>query len=773
MNYDIFISYKRRGASLAAAPYLFELLQQRGYNVFLDTKEMRSGHFDDQLLEYISNAKDIIILLEEESLKSWFSEKDSFTASSDLQDAEETGSAESIGEHEPQYKTDWFCKEVIHALSLEGKRIIPLLLNGFQMPEPKDLPPEMFSLPRNQALSVDLSDMEHLIDKYFIGKEYLTSTPQNLALSRQYQAKGGIIGNFLFYTSAASCELNEYGEKIITLTRDNDEKHPFKYPVSFAGEHRFHLFNNDTCEEKMIAQVIDPNCQKYINVEWTETQNLWELTDDMILHQEDPKMLYSWGSSLFNGTAKNSPDLYRSVICLERAVSEGYGPACEFMKASGGISHDSAESAVMLRWYTLADKCGSLDGCKNLGNAYYFGRGVDVSYETAAHFYEKAAGKGHDVSIYNLAHLYYRGHGVEQSYDKAAELYCEAAEMGYASAQYNLALMFQKGIGVEQSPAKAFELLNKAAEQGHANALCDLGLMYVKGTGVEKNEAKGIELYTKAADKGSPVAMNRLAIRYETGNGVEKNIEKAFRLYRDAALQGYAMAQYNLALSYYYGKGVKKSVEKAAEFFEKVADQGYAKAQYKAAYMYQSGKGVYQSLERAVDLYEKAAEQGLADAQYSLADLYRKGEGVEKSLEKAAELYTKAANQGYAKALNSLAMMYQSGEGVEKSLEKAAELYNAAAEKDYPRAYNNLAWTLHLMGRYEEALPWAEKAAKAFPNSPYISDTLATVYQGLGRYEEAMTAFEKCLCQYEQRNNETMIEETKSKIESLKKMMDR
>ena len=72
MKYDIFISYKRKGASSATAAYLYEILLQKGYNVFFDRKEMRSGKFNEQLLEHISNATDIIILLEEESLGSWF-----------------------------------------------------------------------------------------------------------------------------------------------------------------------------------------------------------------------------------------------------------------------------------------------------------------------------------------------------------------------------------------------------------------------------------------------------------------------------------------------------------------------------------------------------------------------------------------------------------------------------------------------------------------------------------------------------------------------------
>ena len=57
MKYDIFISYKRRGTSSATAAYLYELLLNKGYNVFFDRKELRSGMFDEQLLAHISDAQ--------------------------------------------------------------------------------------------------------------------------------------------------------------------------------------------------------------------------------------------------------------------------------------------------------------------------------------------------------------------------------------------------------------------------------------------------------------------------------------------------------------------------------------------------------------------------------------------------------------------------------------------------------------------------------------------------------------------------------------------
>jgi tetratricopeptide (TPR) repeat protein len=104
--------------------------------------------------------------------------------------------------------------------------------------------------------------------------------------------------------------------------------------------------------------------------------------------------------------------------------------------------------------------------------------------------------------------------------------------------------------------------------------------------------------------------------------------------------------------------------------------------------------------------------------------------------------------------------------------DKALYYLELAAEQGYELAYNQLAWTLHLMGKYNEALPWAEKAVEAYLDNPEIIDTLATVYQGLGRYDDALEQFELCLkLKKEQNASNESIHETEDKIATLKTLM--
>ena len=139
---------------------------------------------------------------------------------------------------------------------------------------------------------------------------------------------------------------------------------------------------------------------------------------------------------------------------------------------------------------------------------------------------------------------------------------------------------------------------------------------------------------------------------------------------------------------------------------------------------------------------------------------------------KALEYYKKAAEQGSAQAQFNLGRMYFYGLGTDQDYTKAAEWYQKSSEQGYKPAYNGLAWTYHLMGKYGDALPWAEKAVEVSPQNPNIIDTLASVYQDLGRYDDALEQFELCLkLQKEQGATEKSIQETEAKIAELKELM--
>lgn len=737
MKYDIFISYKRRGASSATAAYLYELLHQKGYSVFFDRKEMRSGKFNEQLLEHISNATDIIILLEEESLGSWFNHRTHKEAKSPAssRDNESSSNNELTSDfQENPYKTDWFCKEIMHALSLPGRNIVPILLNGYKMPEGKDLPAEMAELSLHNALSLDISEVDEFYEKYFVEQGYLKSKPVNLSMSKRFQSKGGIVGCFLFYTDVDSCDLFECGEKITTLTEDDDEWHPFRYPVNFAGEHRFRVINNDSCEISTIRCSVETNCQQYVQVQFNDTRNLWKLTKEEIDAQVDPVLLFRWGLGLFDGTTKHEPDIAISFECFSKAIELGSQESLSFIDShgSGLIAEKQAPIEVAIKWYRIAAEHGNRDAQCNMGHAY---RG---------------------------------GEGVEQDYKKAIFWYTQAAEQGDIVSQNYLGSMYYNGLGTDKDYKKAFEWYSRSAEQGDENGQGNLGNLYQNGFGVEKDLGKAIEWYTKAAEQGDSYSQDRLGSLYLDGNGFEKDYKKAFKWYTKAAEQGDASAQGNLGNMYHNGLGVERDYQKAIEWYTKSAEQGDPYSQDRLGDMYYEGQGVDTDYKKAFEWYTKAAKKGYVYSQLSLGDLYYNGLGTESDYSKAFRWFMKSAEQGDLYSQFRVGTMYFLGQGVVKDYERAIEWLSKAAEHGYKRAFNELAWAYHLVGDYNKALPWAEKAVDAFPDNPNVIDTMATVYGGLGQREDALMQFDKCLHIFREMNNEEGIGETLEKIRALK-----
>lgn len=223
-QYDIFISYKRK--SLATANNLYYRLTTRGYSTFFDLEEMRRNNFDTQLLSYIEHSKDVFIILEEGSLDAC---KD-----------------ENWGE-------DWFCREIAHALKT-GKNIIPILIDGYKMPQADFLPEELKGLTLKNAPEFSFAYFEEYLDK-LIEKEYIISEAHANVKSTSI---------FKFYSD------NDYqvfrdGKLVCCVEGGADE--PYYLPVSRKGDYRFKCIDTTTEEAIIIKEHIESNEEKEINID--------------------------------------------------------------------------------------------------------------------------------------------------------------------------------------------------------------------------------------------------------------------------------------------------------------------------------------------------------------------------------------------------------------------------------------------------------------------------------------------------------------------------
>ena len=70
----------------------------------------------------------------------------------------------------------------------------------------------------------------------------------------------------------------------------------------------------------------------------------------------------------------------------------------------------------------------------NLGVSYFYGNGIEVNYEKAVHYYQKAAAAGHPFGKYNYAVALEQGKGIKSDLNRAIKLYKQAAKSGVNQA---------------------------------------------------------------------------------------------------------------------------------------------------------------------------------------------------------------------------------------------------------------------------------------------------------------------------------------------------
>ncbi len=227
MTYDIFISYKRK--SLATANNLYYRLTTRGYSTFFDLEEMRKDNFDVQLLNYIENAKDIFVVLEEGSLDAC---------------------------KKADWEKDWFCKEIAHALK-KKKNIIPILIGGYKMPNQSFFPDELKELSLKNSPEFSFSYFEEYLNK-LIDKGYITS---------EAHANNVATSIFKFYSNE-NCQVFKEGKLVCCLEGFSDE--PYYLPVPRKGDYRFKCVNSITDESILRKEHIDAEEERDIDILWEE-----------------------------------------------------------------------------------------------------------------------------------------------------------------------------------------------------------------------------------------------------------------------------------------------------------------------------------------------------------------------------------------------------------------------------------------------------------------------------------------------------------------------
>jgi hypothetical protein len=133
MSHDVFISYRRDGGEHLAGR-IKDALKSRGFSVFMDVEDLKSGKFDLALLREIEAATDVVVILTPGCLERCKNED------------------------------DWFRQEIRHAIKCE-RNIVPILARDFQMPSPATLAPDIAELVTYNGLTPASELFEASIDR--------------------------------------------------------------------------------------------------------------------------------------------------------------------------------------------------------------------------------------------------------------------------------------------------------------------------------------------------------------------------------------------------------------------------------------------------------------------------------------------------------------------------------------------------------------------------------------------------------------------------------
>ena len=115
----------------------------------------------------------------------------------------------------------------------------------------------------------------------------------------------------------------------------------------------------------------------------------------------------------------------------------------------------------------------------------------------------------------------------------------------------------------------------------------------------------------------------------------------------------------------------------------------------------------------ALKWYQKLADKGNAAALNNLGVMHEKGRGVEANTKTAFKYYLKAAELGDEYGQLNVAYLYLNGDGTIKNEEEALKWIKKSADQEHIPAIAELGFQYYLDRKYNDALPYFQKAADA------------------------------------------------------------
>lgn len=459
---------------------------------------------------------------------------------------------------------DWLRQELAYALSLQ-KNVVPILLAGASFPDnlPNDIRDVKFM--NGPGYSKDYFDAFYNKLKWLLHSKPQNNVSPILELSEPDKTSGAEIH---IYTNE-SCKILSFGREIGSATKDKDS-------IIVLQKGRYHLsfVSIDNPQDFLDKKyVVDDQSYDYMDIDLSAIKKK--------RLEKEAEIAYKKGMQ-----AKDFKQYQAAFSSFSDAATVGNAAAqyelgeCYYF--GKGVSTDYTKA---IYWYQQAAKQGNGDAEQALGYCYHFGKGVQVDYIKAFRFFCDAARKGNKFAQNFLGAYYYNGYGTDKNIDLAIEWFKKSALQGVADSQYSLGNIYHD----RKDYSNALFWFEKASSNGQGNAAYVLSRIYAKtppyyhNYPVDKDWNKHLSFLEIAAGKGVPNAQYWWGLHLvDAAKPGVSNHDEGMKWLKKAAEGGVAAAMFKLGHLYYWGYNWSRANANEIEgirWLKMAADKGHKEAQ--------------------------------------------------------------------------------------------------------------------------------------------------------------------------------------------------
>lgn len=216
------------------------------------------------------------------------------------------------------------------------------------------------------------------------------------------------------------------------------------------------------------------------------------------------KASYWLGRLHTDGIGQLEKDTQKAMNYYRKAIEQGYEEAREWMEQLQKNLVDETITDIEIP----QDKSDE-ELYKDAKNAL-----EKAQFKTAYAYFSYLTQRNHAESFNELGDMYFYGRGMAINQAKALELYKKAAALDSVYGFFNVGFLYWNGPEEIQDPEQALQYLKKAAQMGYTYALSFIGDVYRTGPEELIDYAEAKRYYQKGVDVNEINAIKGMALLY-------------------------------------------------------------------------------------------------------------------------------------------------------------------------------------------------------------------------------------------------------------------